>query len=66
MSPNGVAQLLRCRGKMRHPSRGKAEAAMRSLQARGDARATDYLNVYLCLFCRRYHVGHRIGMNKNA
>jgi hypothetical protein len=44
-----------CRGKVRHVSRGKAEAAMRSLQRFEHKRP---LRVYLCGVCKGYHVGH--------
>jgi len=43
-----------CAGKIRHPSMGAAEAHLRAL-ARVDSRPMD---VYRCLFCKQWHVGH--------
>ena len=49
-----------CSGKIRHASRGKAEAAMRSLSKVGLSDIED-MNVYICPFSGKrphYHVGH--------
>jgi len=43
-----------CAGKIRHLSMGAAEAHLRAL-ARVDPQP---MNVYRCLFCKRWHVGH--------
>ena len=50
---------VRCKGKIRHATRGLAEAACRSLIRRGMARAEEgRLNVYWCPRCLCWHVGH--------
>jgi hypothetical protein len=49
-----------CVGKIRHPSKGKADAAIRSLKKRDDIGVdVDNLNSYWCVRCRHWHVGHR-------
>lgn len=51
----------RCSGKIKHPSRGKAEAAMRSLER---LNPDERYEVYVCPFQGKnakrphYHVGH--------
>ena len=47
-------------GKVSHPSRGKAEAALRSLVTAREGYAG---RVYLCIFCEGWHVGR---LKKNA
>lgn len=48
-----------CWRKERHPSRGKAEAALRSLLKRLEGcKAPAQLNVYQCPHCRMWHTGH--------
>lgn len=43
-----------CRGKQKHGSKGKADAAARSYEDRfGGTMA-----VYPCKFCKGWHVGH--------
>ena len=49
-----------CKRKLRHPTRGAAEAAMRSLIRRGmHCPEVGTLNVYKCPRCLAWHVGHR-------
>jgi hypothetical protein len=49
-----------CRHKFRHPTRGAAEAAMRSLVRRErHCPEAGTLNVYRCPRCLAWHVGHR-------
>jgi len=45
--------LCRITGKVRHPSRGKAQAALRSLKKRIEYSG----HTYPCIYCRGYHVG---------
>jgi hypothetical protein len=46
-------------GKQTHASRGKAEAALRSLRRRDLTRPWDgQLHVYECRRCRGWHTGH--------
>lgn len=47
-----------CWRKEKHPNRGRAEAAMRSLLRQDKARDTDTINAYQCPYCREWHVGH--------
>jgi hypothetical protein len=48
------------RGKVRHTSRGAAQAALRSLIRRGAfAYGVDRLNVYHCPRCHAWHTGHK-------
>jgi hypothetical protein len=48
-----------CNGKWRHPSKGAADAAIRSLIRRGLHRPEDgRLHSYPCVRCFRWHVGH--------
>ena len=49
-----------CKRKQRHPTRGAAEAAMRSLMRRELHRPeVGTLNVYWCPRCLNWHVGHQ-------
>ena len=49
----------RCGRKRRHASRGKAEAAIRSLVRRGlDRPGEGQLESYRCPRCLSWHVGH--------
>lgn len=56
----------RCTGKVKHPSKGKAEAALRALK-RLEPDAD--MQVYLCPFAKgkvHYHIGHTaVGNPKN-
>jgi hypothetical protein len=54
------AALIRrpCWRKQRHPTRGVAEAHLRALQRRPDARNPGGLVAYRCRSCDGYHVGH--------
>lgn len=47
-----------CRDKIRHPSRGKAEAALRALCQKQPEDAAR-LVAYLCIYCDGFHVGHK-------
>ena len=47
-----------CRRKARHPSKGKAEAAARSLNR---LYGSERFEVYLCTACGGFHVGRRKG-----
>ena len=48
-----------CKRKLRHRTRGAAEAAMRSLVRRDlDRPEIGALNVYKCPRCLSWHVGH--------
>ena len=65
LADTGRLQILdrwlweRCKGKIRHATRGVAEAACRSLMRRGMGRAEEgRLNVYSCPRCLCWHVGH--------
>jgi len=44
-----------CAGKVRHKSAGAAEAHIRALHRMGESGR---LKVYLCTFCKHWHVGH--------
>jgi hypothetical protein len=51
-------QLRHCWRKARWPSKGAAEAQMRSLRRRdGYVRDAERLNVYHCVYCQGWHVG---------
>jgi hypothetical protein len=51
-----------CWRKEKHQSQGKAEAALRSMRRQSEwLRDGDRLNVYQCVHCRQWHVGHRPG-----
>lgn len=54
----GLRSPLPCEGKTQHPSRGKAEAALRSLLRKHDVKEPETLNVYLCMHCKAWHTGH--------
>lgn len=50
---------VRCKRKIRHATRGVAEAACRSMMRRGIERSEEgRLNVYQCPRCLGWHVGH--------
>lgn len=49
-----------CWRKERWPSRGAAEAQLRSILRRGKAKDVRRINVYECPHCRLFHVGHRL------
>jgi hypothetical protein len=57
------AKVIRgCVGKKRHRSEGLAEAAARSLkryEERNDIVSDRPIDVYWCVRCKSYHVGHR-------
>jgi hypothetical protein len=56
---NEMRMWDRCRGKIRHSSRGIAEAASRSLGRRAlDRPEEGSLNTYRCPRCLCWHVGH--------
>lgn len=58
-----IRKKARCTGKVKHPSRGKAEAALRSLQR---LEPDEEMQVYPCPFCKKWHLGHRaVGNPKN-
>ncbi len=55
----------RCTSKIRHYSRGKAEAALRSLKR---LNPDELLEVYICPYSGKrthYHVGHQAAANPN-
>jgi hypothetical protein len=49
--------LRGCKGKVKHPTLGKAQAAARAL-AKLEDRPVDEINSYFCCRCRGYHIGH--------
>lgn len=58
--PLSTERRIRARGceiKVGHPTEATALAHMDGLYNAGKA-APESLNVYLCRFCHRYHVGH--------
>lgn len=61
MATNWPVKVLRqCKGKVRFPSQGKADAAARSLERDDERNGRDLGPVrgYFCVRCRSYHIGH--------
>jgi hypothetical protein len=55
LHPGRLSKRAMCDGKAAHRSAASAEGAMRMI--RGDR---EFLNVYECLYCGKWHVGHVI------
>ena len=48
-----------CDGKLKHRSKLAAEYYLNNISHRQED-----LEVYFCIFCSNYHLGHRIGRNR--
>lgn len=57
LKASGVGR--RCFPKERCPTRGAAEAQMRSIVRRGLEKDADRIHCYQCPHCGDWHVGHR-------
>lgn len=49
----------KCLGKIAHPTLSSAEYALDNMRAVGEI-----LEIYKCEFCKKFHIGHKIGTKK--
>lgn len=53
------AYLKGCKGKIKYDSAGHASWSLKDMVSSGMVATNEKMNVYLCRFCKHWHIGHK-------